>query len=84
MYYLYILKSIKDSNLYVGSTNDLRRRLIEHNSGKVQSTAVRRPFELKYYEAYTCENDARQRESSLKKNGRTLAQLKIRISDSLQ
>lgn len=84
MHYLYILKSLKDNNLYVGSTNDLRRRLTEHNSGKVQSTMSRRPFELKYYEAYTCENDARQRESSLKKNGRTLAQLKLRISESLQ
>ncbi len=84
MYYLYILKSQHDDRLYFGSTNDLRRRLLEHNSGKVQSTMSRRPFELRYYEAYTSENDARKRESSLKKDGRALAQLRSRIKESLQ
>ena len=84
MFYLYILKSQKDEKLYVGSTNDLRRRLSEHNSGKVRSTMNRRPFELRYYEAYAIENDARKREFSLKKDGRALAQLKLRISESLQ
>lgn len=84
MYYLYVLKSLKDSNLYVGSTNDLRRRLAEHNSGKVKSTMSRRPFELRYYEAYTSKNEVRKRESSLKKSGRTLAQLRLRISECLQ
>ncbi len=84
MYYLYILKSKKDNNIYIGSTNDLRRRLLEHNTGKVLSTKGRRPFELKYYESYFSEDDARNREYSLKKDGRALYQLKIRISKSLQ
>ncbi|KKU81133.1 MAG: Excinuclease ABC C subunit domain protein [Parcubacteria group bacterium GW2011_GWA1_47_8] len=84
MYYLYILKSQKDQHLYIGSTNDLRRRLLEHNSGKVRSTMSRRPFELRYYEAYTSENDARKRGASLKKDGRALAQLKRRSNESLQ
>lgn len=81
---MYVLKSEKDNNLYFGSTNDLRRRLLEHNEGKVLSTKSRRPFTLKYYEAYTNESDARGRESSLKKDGRALAQLKLRINKSLQ
>ena len=84
MFYLYILKSKKDGNLYIGSTNDLRRRLSEHNSGKVRSTMSRRPFELRYYEAYVSENNARKREWSLKKDGRALAQLKRRINEILQ
>ncbi|MEI6494459.1 MAG: GIY-YIG nuclease family protein [bacterium] len=84
MFYVYVLKSKKDDNLYFGSTNDLRRRLSEHNTGKVPSTKPRRPFELRYYEAYTKESDARHREASLKKDGRALAQLKRRITDSLQ
>lgn len=84
MHYLYILKSKKDNLLYIGSTNDLRRRLLEHNSGKVQSTMSRRPFELRYYEAFSCESDARGRETSLKKDGRALTQLKKRIEKSLQ
>ena len=84
VFYLYILKSKKDNLLYVGSTNNLRRRLAEHNGGKVKSTKSRTPFELRYYEAYYTESNARAREQSLKKNGNALAQLKIRIKDSLQ
>lgn len=83
MYYVYILKSIKDGNLYCGSTDDLRRRFSEHNRGKVLSTKGRRPFELRYYEAYMNETDARKRESSLKKDGRAIAQLKKRAVESL-
>lgn len=84
MYYLYILKSKKDNNLYTGSTNDLKRRLLEHNEGKVKSTKLRIPFVLIYYEAYLNEEDARSREYSLKKTGKALGQLKRRISKSLQ
>ena len=83
MNYVYVLKSQKDNNLYFGSTNDLRRRFAEHNTGKVRSTKSRRPFELRYYEAYFDENDARGREYSLKKDGRALAQLRRRIERSL-
>lgn len=84
MFYVYVLVSESDGNIYLGSTNDLRRRLLEHNSGKVLSTKNRLPFELRYYEAYSNEDEARKRESSLKKDGRALSQLKIRISKSLQ
>lgn len=84
MYYVYVLKSAKDGNLYVGSTNDLRRRLAEHNNGESLATKTRRPLELRYYEAYAVEVDARKREASLKLDGRALAQLKRRISASLQ
>ncbi len=84
MYYLYILKSKKDDKLYIGSTNNLRRRLSDHNTGKVSSTKSRTPFELKYYEAYSLEKEARHREATLKDDGRVLAQLKKRLSESLQ
>ena len=83
MKYVYVLKSRRDNNIYFGSTNDLRRRFIEHNTGKVRSTKSRRPFELRYYEAYFNEEDALTREYSLKKDGRALAQLKLRIKKSL-
>ena len=84
MFYVYVLLSKKDNNIYFGSTNDLRRRLSEHNSGKSFSTKSRRPFELRYYESYFDESEARRREASLKKDGRALAQLKRRIQKSLQ
>lgn len=65
-YYTYILKSLKDGNLYTGSTNDLKRRIEEHNSGKVLSTKGRLPLELVYYEACLADHNARMREKYLK------------------
>jgi len=54
MFYAYILKSKKNGRLYVGSTNNLRRRFTEHNQGNGgEFTKKNRPFELIYYEAYT-------------------------------
>jgi len=76
MFYLYILKSEVDSELYIGSSCDLRRRLKEHNDGRVFSTKSRRPLMLIYYEAYKTEKDARKREHNLKLRSRAFAQLK--------
>lgn len=66
MFYVYFIKSRKDGELYIGSTNDLKRRLLEHNKGLCYSTKFRTPFNLVYYEAYRSENDARHREHNLK------------------
>ena len=66
MYYVYLLLSEVDGKFYTGSTNDLRRRLEEHNNGKVASTAKRKPLRLIYYEACINEEDARRREKYLK------------------
>ncbi len=62
MCYVYVLKSEKDQNLHIGSTNDLEKRFNEHNAGIVFSTKTRVPFDLIYYEAYKSERDARNRE----------------------
>ena len=83
-YVVYILRSLKDGNLYIGSTNDLARRLEEHNTGKVPSTKPRRPFVVIYYEAYRSESDARKREHNLKLRKRAFAQLRNRLEDSLK
>lgn len=82
--WVYILKSKKDADLYIGSTNDLRRRIQKHNSGEVYSTKSRRPFELVYYEAYKSEKDARKREQNLKLRSRAFAQLKKRLMESIK
>ena len=66
MNYVYTLLSDKDGKLYTGSTNDLKRRLKEHESGNVSSTKSRRPLRLIYYEACIDQEDARQREKYLK------------------
>jgi putative endonuclease len=84
MFYVYVLKSKKDRNFYIGSTNDLRKRFRLHNEGKVFSTKSRRPFDLIYYEAYKAEKDAREREHNLKLRSKAFAQLKKRIQESLK
>ncbi|KKS84195.1 MAG: hypothetical protein UV60_C0026G0002 [Parcubacteria group bacterium GW2011_GWA2_43_11] len=83
MFYVYVLVSKKDGKLYIGSTNNLKKRFEMHNDGKVESTKPRRPFVLVYYEAYADESDARKRESSLKKRGQAKYQLCARIKNSI-
>jgi putative endonuclease len=83
MFYVYVLKSSQDEELYVGSTNDLKRRIKEHQGGKSFATKLRIPFELIYYEAYKNEKDAREREQCLKLRGNTRRFLKDRIKRSL-
>jgi putative endonuclease len=83
MFYVYIIKSKKDNEFYTGSTNDLKRRMKDHNNGLVFSTKSRIPFELVYYEAYKSESDARHREKNLKLRSRAFAQLRKRIKESI-
>lgn len=66
IYYTYVLLSKKDGNLYTGYTNDLRRRLLEHNNGDVSSTKHRRPLVLIYFEGCLTQSDAMRREKYLK------------------
>ena len=51
MWFVYVLRSRRDKDLYIGSTNDIQRRLAEHNSGMVESTKPRLPFDLEAYVA---------------------------------
>lgn len=72
MFSVYILESLKDQKLYVGYTDNLKRRLTEHNNGRVSITKHRRPFKLIYYEAYLNQQDATTREKYFKTGwGRT-------------
>ena len=66
MYYTYILQSQKDRKFYVGYTGDLRKRLLEHNDGRIKSTKNRIPFKLVYFEACLSQQDATHREKYLK------------------
>lgn len=66
MFYIYILQSKKDKQFYAGYTIDFKKRLHEHNSGKVFSTKNRIPFDLVYYEACLNQKDATHREKYLK------------------
>ncbi len=68
MFYLYALKSLRNGDLYIGFTHDLRNRLQEHNEKKVKSTGPNTPWELVYYEAYKSKVDATRRERQLKEH----------------
>ena len=66
MYYVYVLQSDVDNNLYTGSTPDLKKRFAKHCNGQVKSTKARRPLRLIYYEACLEKDDAIKREKYLK------------------
>lgn len=68
MFYVYLLKSLKDSNYYIGQTENIKNRLGLHNLGKVKSTKNRRPFILIGVEEYLSRNESRWREHTLKIN----------------
>jgi putative endonuclease len=65
-YFVYILLSNKDNKLYVGCTHDVNQRLIDHNTGKVNATKLRRPLIVIHTEEYQNKGEAFNRERFLK------------------
>ncbi len=68
MFYVYLLISQKDGSSYIGQTNDLKKRLIKHNSGRVKSTKSSKPWKIIKRESFFTRKDARWREYTLKHN----------------
>jgi putative endonuclease len=66
MFYTYVLRSKRDGKFYTGYTSDLNSRIEKHNRGQIESTKMRKPFELIYFEACADEKDAIRREKYLK------------------
>ena len=66
MFYVYLLKSLKDNKYYIGQTNNVTRRPLVHNRGQVTSTKYRRPFKLVGYQPYNTRNEERWAEYNLK------------------
>ena len=52
MCFVYILRSLKNNRYYIGSTNDMNRRLVEHNSGSSKYDKANFPFELVFKQEY--------------------------------
>ena len=65
-YYVYVLESQKDDDRYIGYTNNLRKRIEEHNKGLSFATKFRLPFQLIYFEGCKNMQDAKRRENYLK------------------
>lgn len=65
MYYVYALLTIKNT-FYVGMTNDVTRRMKEHNAGRTKSTKGKGPFKLIYRKEFSNRIDVRKHEKYLK------------------
>lgn len=76
IYWVYIFKNINSEELYYGYTNNLERRLREHDLDK--------KWKFIGCEGYVSELDARERERKLKYYGQARAHLKNRMKRSLQ
>ena len=65
-HYVYVIKSLRDNDLYIGRTENLKKRFIAHKRGQVPSTKDRRPFKFVYAEICNNIKDAVHREKYLK------------------
>jgi len=76
-YYVYVLWSHKDKKFYIGYSDDVDRRVLEHQRGANISTAKRLPVRLIFFEAYVSKKDALRREKYFKttKGKTTLRQM---------
>ncbi len=78
MFYTYVLKSLKNNRFYYGCTNNLQRRLQEHNLGKSKYTKFIRPLKLVYFEKFKDLKKARKREKFFKSGqGRNFIKRKV-------
>ncbi|OGF40391.1 hypothetical protein A2477_02715 [Candidatus Falkowbacteria bacterium RIFOXYC2_FULL_47_12] len=66
MWLVYIIYSKKSNKTYVGSSNNFKRRITQHNGNEVLSTRNKGPWVPLYVEFYPSEKLARHREKELK------------------
>ena len=84
MWFVYIVQHTKTKQIYIGRTNDIKRRLEEHNLGKTYATRRKAgKWILIYSEVYRDKKDATLREIRLKQHGRAKQELLKRIRHSL-
>ena len=65
-YYTYVLKSFKNQDIYIGSTDNITKRVKLHNQGKVKSTKAYRPWILLEYREFNSRSEAVNCERFLK------------------
>lgn len=85
MYYVYVLRSLKDKKLYIGKTKDLLARVKRHNLGRIVATKNRIPFKLKliFYEAFDNKTDA-SRDELFFKSGFGREALRSKLKNTLK
>ncbi len=78
MWYVYALENPKKNFIYIGHSNDLKRRLKEHSDGNTQSTKAYLPLILSAYVAVTSEQKAKRLEKYFKTgSGKTILKKRI-------
>lgn len=83
LHHVYVIRSVSTGALYFGRTDDLEKRLGEHNRGGNTSTREGKPWEYVYVESYRAKKDATAREAHLKQYGNARTYVKRRLSHSL-
>ena len=66
MFYVYILQSDLDRTFYIGFSENLEKRVLQHNNGESAYTSRKIPWKLVYFEEFTLKSDALKREKFLK------------------
>ncbi|MBI1754877.1 GIY-YIG nuclease family protein [Candidatus Azambacteria bacterium] len=66
MFFVYIIKSFEGGRYYVGSCDNVEKRVEQHNKGRVRSTKAFVPWELLYTEKFKSRSESRNRERQLK------------------
>jgi len=87
MHYVYLIRSERskgNKELYVGCTDDIKRRIDEHNAGRSAYTSGSGKWKLIYCEVFRSKEDAVKREKALKNFGAAYGHLKRRLRESLQ
>ena len=68
MHFLYVLRSKGYNRTYIGVTSDIKKRVVEHNEGSVNSTKAYRPYDLVHVEEFASKTEALKREINLKRH----------------
>ena len=66
MYYVYAISSLKRRYIYVGMTDNIERRFLQHQNGYERTTAPYRPYKMILVEEFITRVEARKREKYLK------------------
>jgi putative endonuclease len=66
MYHVYVIQSEVDGRLYKGMTDNLERRILEHNKGEQKSTKFYKPWKLMFTKVFKTRAEARKYEKYLK------------------
>ena len=65
-FFVYILRSERSGRFYIGHTENIEKRLLEHNTGRVAATRSKGPWELVYSQSFATRSEAARRETQVK------------------